>query len=71
MSGVRSRVAGALGVDPASIEQLSRRLDEIEAGEREGIDRQVAVVRDAVADLAERLAAIERRLDALEAATGA
>lgn len=71
MSGVRGRVAGALGVDPTSIEQLSRRLDEIEAGNREGIDRQVAVVRDAVTDLAERLAAIERRLDALEATPGA
>ena len=71
MSGVRGRVAGALGVDPASIETLSRRLDDVEAADREGVDRQVAVVREAVTDLAERLAAIERRLDALEAATGA
>lgn len=68
MSGVRSRLAGAVGVDPTSIEQLTRRLDELEGSTHDGIDRQVAAVREVAADLAERLAAIERRLDALEAA---
>lgn len=71
MSGVRSRLAGVVGVDQASIEQLTRRLDELEGSTQDGLDRQVAAVREVAADLAERLAAIERRLDALEAAAGA
>jgi tetrahydromethanopterin S-methyltransferase subunit G len=71
MSGARSRLVGVLGVDPAAIEQLTRRLDELEATTRDGLDRQAAAVREVVADLAERLAAIERRLDALEAAAHA
>jgi hypothetical protein len=71
MSGARSRLAGALGADPAAIDELTRRLDALEASTQEGIERQLAAVREVAADLAERLAAIERRLDALEAAADA
>lgn len=71
MSGVRNRVAGALGVDPSSLEQLAHRIAELEASTGAGLDAQTTALRDATADLAERLAAIERRLDALESAGGA
>jgi tetrahydromethanopterin S-methyltransferase subunit G len=71
MSGVRSRLAGVVGADPGSIEQLTQRLDELERSTGDGLDRHGAAVREVAADLAERLAAIERRLDALEAAADA
>jgi tetrahydromethanopterin S-methyltransferase subunit G len=67
MSGVRSRLAGAMGADPGAIEEVVRRLDELERSSREGLDRDAASLREVAADLAARLAAIERRLDALEA----
>lgn len=70
MSGVRNRLAGALGVEGGSIEELARRIDELEGSTRDGVDRQTAIAREVAIDLAERLAAIERRLDALEAASG-
>jgi tetrahydromethanopterin S-methyltransferase subunit G len=77
MNSMRSRLIGlvdrgeARGVDPATIEQLAQRLDAIEATTRDELDRHAAIVREVAADLAERLAAIERRLDALEAAADA
>lgn len=57
MSGLRSRLARALG---ATRDRFNRRLVQVD-------ERQDALTREAVADLSERLAAIERRLAALEA----
>ena len=69
MSGVRGRLAGALGGGPemAVVELLTRRLDEFEERTRSELDRQDVLIREVAADLAERLAAIERRVAALEA----
>lgn len=69
MSGVRGRLAGVLGSgsEMAAVEQLTRRLDELEERTRSELDRQDVLVRELATDLTERLAAIERRLAALEA----
>ena len=69
MSGVRSRLARAIGAggDPAAIDELTRRLDSLEAHVRADLDRQEALLREVTADLTERIAAVERRLAALDA----
>lgn len=51
----------------AVVELLTRRLDEFEERTRSELDRQDVLIREVAADLAERLAAIERRVAALEA----
>lgn len=64
MSGLRSRLARALA---SASGRLTPPLDEVDERARADRERQDALTRDAVADLTERLAAIERRLAALEA----
>lgn len=68
MSRLRNRLARALGADgdPAEVEQLTRRLDESSGRTSAELDRQEALIRELAADLTERVAAIERRLGALE-----
>lgn len=68
MSRLRNRLARALGAggDPAEVEQLTRRLDESSGRTHAELDRQEALIRELAADLTERVAAIERRLGALE-----
>lgn len=70
MSGVRGRLARVLGADPAAAEQVTRLLDELRTSTHAELDRQAALTREVASDLAERLAAIERRLDALEQQDG-
>lgn len=67
MSGVRRRLARAVGVGSEAVEQLTLRVDDLDQRTRGAIGRQDALTRQAVADLTERLAAIERRITALEA----
>ena len=69
MSRWRSRLGRALGAggDPAEIEQMNRRLDESTDRTCAELDRQEALIRELATDLTERVAAIERRLGALEA----
>ena len=69
MSRWRNRLALVLGsgVNPAEVEQLTRRLDELDAHAAAERERHEALVRELATDLTERLAAIERRLAALEA----
>lgn len=69
MNGVRRRLARAVGAgsDAAALEQLTRRVDDLDERTRGDIGRQDTLTRQAVADLTERLAAIERRITALEA----
>lgn len=69
MSGVRNRLARAFGAgaDPAATDELTRRLDALDAWVRADLERQETLVREVTADLTDRLAALERRLAALEA----
>ena len=69
MSQLRNRLARALGNggDPAEVERLTRRLDELDTNTRAELDRHESLIRDLGADLTERVAAIERRIAALEA----
>jgi hypothetical protein len=67
MSGVRSRLARAIDGDSAATDELVRRLDALESAVRADVDRQEALLRGVTAYLTERLAALERRLAALEA----
>jgi ParB-like chromosome segregation protein Spo0J len=69
MSGLRRRFLRSLGVDPAlaaQLDELSVRVAELDERNRVALDRQETLVRELAADLTERVAAFERRLDALE-----
>lgn len=69
MTGVRSRLARAIGAggDAAATDELARRLDSLDAHVRADLGRQEALLREVTADVIERIAALERRLAALEA----
>lgn len=70
MSGFGRRLARRLGLggdDPAAVERLTARLDAADASGRAELARQDALIRQVAADLTERVAALERRVGALEA----
>ena len=67
MSGVRNRLARAIDGDSATTDELIQRLAALESAVRADLDRQEELVRTVTVDLTERLAALERRLAALEA----
>ena len=69
MSRLRNRLARVIDDvgDPAAVEQMTRRLDELETNTRAELDHQESLIRELGADLTQRVAAIERRIAALEA----
>lgn len=68
MSSLGDRVRRLVGAGGGGneLDALARRVAELDERARGDAERQTAAVTGAVADLAERLAAIERRLDRLE-----
>lgn len=69
MSGLRRRVVRALGAEPRSggqLDELTARVAELEEQTRVALERQELLVRELTSDLTERVAAFERRLQALE-----
>lgn len=69
MSGLRRRLLRVLGGDPglaARLDELTARVAELDDRDRVAADRQETLIRELAADLTERVAAFERRLDALE-----
>ena len=69
MSGVRRRLLRALGAEPSpggQLDELTTRVAELDEQTRAALERQETLVRDLATDLTERVAAFERRLQALE-----
>lgn len=69
MSGLRGRLQHALGVEPrpeGQLDELTAQLAELAVETRVALERQETLVRGLAADLTERVAAFERRLEALE-----
>ena len=69
MSSLRERLLRRLAPagSGSGTEALERRVDELDARTRADDDRNEGLTRELTADLTERVAALERRLAALEA----